>query len=227
MHRRWSTGTRSGSWLVRLAIGIVGATGAGVLAPISGMPSAFASAPEPSPVPKRWQLDVEIGPLRLTRLNVEGRGPESYFYMTYKVTNNSGKDLLLAPSFELATSEGVVLRSGRGVPVGVTQTLLERFDNPLLLDQISMLGMMLQGPENAKEGLVVWPAASLDIDRLVVYAGGFSGETAAIEVPDPQTHQMSRVVLRKTLCVTYNAAGELDPTTSTPMTVLDQRWVMR
>lgn len=64
--------------------------------------SLTGMAPEPDPVPRRWQLDVEVGPLRMAV--VESEGPtQAYFYMTYKVTNASGGDLLLAPALELAT----------------------------------------------------------------------------------------------------------------------------
>lgn len=212
----------------RLAIACLLACLTAALAPQTWTPQASARiAPEPSPVPKRWQLDLQIGPLRVTTLNVEGRGPESYFYTTYKVTNNTGQDLLLAPAFELALSDGAVMRSGRGVPVGVTQSLLERFNNPLLLDQVSMLGMLLQGPENAKEGLIVWPVGTLDLDRMVLYATGFSGETAALELPDPQTREKTRVVLRKTMSIAYNVAGDLDPNSPSPIPVLEERWIMR
>jgi hypothetical protein len=95
--------------------------------------------------------------------------------------------VLFAPSFDLATSDGNVARSGRGVPFDVIRQIMERLENPFLQEQVSMLGLLLQGEENAKEGLVVWPASTLDVDRLTVYMSGFSGETATIEVPDPRT----------------------------------------
>lgn len=135
-------------------------------------------APEPLPVPRRWQLDVEVGPLRMVK--IDGR---EYLYLTYKVVNNSGEDLLFAPSFELATDEGHVMRSGRGVPVSVTRQVMEMLENPFLEDQIAILGMLLQGEENAKEGVVIWPANGLDVDEISIYAAGFSGETATLELP--------------------------------------------
>src|ERR1041384_7762631 len=76
-------------------------------------PRPAYGAPEPSPVPKRWELDIQPGPLRTAVVNTES-GPRSYFFLTYKVTNNGTADLLFAPAFELATDEtGEPLRSGR------------------------------------------------------------------------------------------------------------------
>lgn len=144
---------------------------------------AAAAAPEPNPVPRRWQLDVEVGPLRMATVETPEHGRRDYLYMAYEVVNNSGEDLLFAPMFELATDEGDLLRSGRGVPAAVTQELLRRLENPFLEDQISIIDVLLQGEENAKEGLVVWPAEGLKVDELSIYAAGFSGETVTLELP--------------------------------------------
>lgn len=188
---------------------------------------APARPPEPDPVPRRWQMDLEPGPLRFTTLEVPGRGVRSYFYMTYKVMNTSGNDLLLAPAFDLANDRGVVIRSGRDVPSEVTQTLLTHLDNPFLEDQIGILGILQQGPENAKEGLVVWPAQDLKGDEIVVYASGFSGESRNIEAPDARTGEMRRFNLRKTLMLRYRVPGEIYQRGSEPFDLVERRWILR
>jgi hypothetical protein len=142
-----------------------------------------AAAPEPAPVPRRWQLDIQPSPLRTMVVEAPGVGPRAYFYMTYKVTNNSSSDLLFAPAMELATDDMDVLRSGRDVPVAVTNTILERLQNPLLEDQIKIVGTLLRGPENAKEGLAVWPVPAMHQAEVNVYCAGFSGETTTVEIP--------------------------------------------
>ena len=65
-----------------------------------------------------------------------------YFYMTYTVTNNTDQDVLLAPSFELSTETGADVVAGQGVPASVTRELLRRLDNPLLSDQVNMIGVL-------------------------------------------------------------------------------------
>src|SRR5262245_17614592 len=184
-------------------------------------------APEPDPIPRRWQLSIEPGPLRIAAVDVGDQGPKSFFYMTYKVTNTSGGDLLFAPSFDLATNNGDVLRSGRDVPAAVTKHLLESLGNSLLEDQISIVGNLLQGEGNAKEGLVVWPAGSLRLTELEVYATGFSGETKSVEITDPKTGKASKATVRKTLQIRYQPPGEVRDQGSKPFEVLEQRWVMR
>ncbi len=83
-----------------------------LVAALGGLWLLGGLAPEPDPIPRRWQLEIQPGPLRIATVDVKDEGPKAYFYMTYKVTNASGGDLLFAPSFDLATDQGDVLRSG-------------------------------------------------------------------------------------------------------------------
>lgn len=192
------------------------------VAGMAALAGTVGLAPEPDPIPRRWQLDVAFSPVRVHVADVEGKGTKAFFYLTYKVTNNSGKDVLFAPSFELSTGDQPV-RSGRDVPGEVTKALLEQTQNPLVQDQIAILGNILQGPENAKEGLVVWTADNLKPDRLVMYAAGFSGETTSVTPPtggDP-------VLLRKTKMIRYELKGELVGQGQAPIEATEQRWIMR
>ncbi len=188
---------------------------------------ALGLAPEPDPVPRRWQLTVEPGPMRILTVETPEIGPRAYFYFTYKVTNNSGTDLVFAPAFELATDESPAARSGRNVPSGVTQAVLAALDNPFLEDQVQIPGMLLQGEDNAKEGLVVWPADDLNIDELALYAAGFSGETKSIDVIDPGTKSPAKVLLRKQLMVRYGVPGDLFRQNSDPLMIAERRWILR
>jgi hypothetical protein len=188
--------------------------------------AALGLAPEPDPIPRRWQLSIEPGPLRIATVSTDD-GPKAYFYLTYKVTNTSGGDLLFAPSFDLATNNGDVLRSGRDVPATVTKSLLDTLGNKYLEDQISIVGNLLQGEGNAKEGLVVWPANNLHLTDLEVYAAGFSGETKSVETVDAKTGKTTKATVRKTLQIRYQTPGEIRDQGSKPFEVLEKRWVMR
>ncbi len=188
----------------------------------------LALAPEPDAVPRRWELDVAFGPLRVGTVDVEGQGPRPFYYLTYKATNPSRKDLLLAPSFELADGSGRVFRSGRDVPAAATAALIERQQNPFLKDQIAVLGPILQGPEHAREGLVAWPAESLKPDSLTVYAAGFSGESATITPPgDVDGKPATPMILRKTRMIRFEKLGDLTARGDTPIPVAEARWIMR
>lgn len=188
---------------------------------------AAAFAPEPDPVPRRWEFDIKVGPLRLASIDAPGVGNRPYFYLTYKVINTTGQDLLLAPAFDLATGDGDLSRAGRDVPTEVTRQVLDLLGNPFVQDQIGILGMLLQGEENAKEGVVIWPVPRNQLDGASVYANGFSGETKSVEVPDPATGQVKKIALRKTMMVRYATPGELAGRGGTPFEVVEQRWIMR
>lgn len=183
------------------------------------------AAPEPDPVPRRWQLTVEPGPLRVASVNVEGQA-RLYYYLTYKVTNTSGSDQMFTPAFDLADDMGNVQRAGRDVPASVTKDVLGMLANPLLQDQISVVGMLLQGQENAKDGLVIWPVMNNHVHSLEVYGAGFSGETRTLDAFDPETHGTKRVTLRKSLMLRYQTMGQVRAGAE-PYEVLEQRWIMR
>jgi hypothetical protein len=196
------------------------------VAGVVGLGSAIGMGPEPDPIPRKWELTVEPGSLRYASVD-DGEGAKSYFYFTYTVTNTSGKDMLFTPSFDLCNDKGEVLRSGRDVPAAVTKALLEKLDNKELQDQISIVGMLLQGEGNAKEGLVVWPATTLRFSELEIYGAGFSGETKTIETKDAKTGKTTKTTLRKTLMLKYQPNGEVREQGSKPFEQIEKRWVMR
>ena len=149
--------------------------------------SVLLAAPEPEPVPRRWELQFEAHPLRMANADVPGVGARPFYYLTYKATNVTGKEQTLAVAFELSTGDGNVFRAGRGVPLEVTKQIIEHVGNPLLQDPIAILGPIQHGRENAREGIVIWPLEDFTPDALIVYAAGFSGETATIELPKVET----------------------------------------
>jgi len=207
-----------------------------VAAVIAITAAAFAYPPEPAPVPKAWEFDVEFRPLRTASCEVMKLGPEgvrelqpmAFFYMTYTVTNHTGQDLLFAPSFELSTDKGEIIRAGRHVPREATQELIRRLDNVFLEDQINILGKLQQGEENAKEGLIVWPINDVTVDEVVVYAAGFSGETDTLEWEDPETGEMIKVILHKTYEQRFATPGTIDPNSGVSYAPKGRpRWIMR
>ncbi|XVJ60549.1 MAG: hypothetical protein HEQ23_14590 [Tepidisphaera sp.] len=207
-------------FVAALALGVAGLS--------LSIPQASARfAPEPDPIPRRWQLDLKPGPLRLARVANRDGTTQTYVYMTYRATNKTGEDVLFAPSFELADGEGNVLRSGRGVPLDVASKIQSDLNNPFLEDQISVLGMMLQGDENAKDGIVVWPLANLTASELTVYAAGFSGEVAQVEIKDPKSGALVKEPMYKTFMARYKTGGDMSNRGSEPFEPYETTWIMR
>lgn len=196
-----------------------------VLLGVLGVNLAFA--PEPDPIPRRWQLAIEPGPMRVASMELPDVGTRAYFYMTYKVTNTSDTDLLFTPTFDMLTDDGLLLRAGRDVPQEVTKEILRRVDNPFVQDQVSIVGSLLQGEANAKEGLVIWPVTSTRSGEFSVFAGGFSGETRPIETLNPDDHTTMKVLLRKTLMMRFQGPGELRDMQARTIPMIDRTWVMR
>lgn len=189
--------------------------------------SAKLAAPEPDPIPRRWQLDLKLGALRMAKVAGKDGSVKSYLYATYQVTNKAGEDILFAPSFELADGEGHVLRSGRGVPLDVAEKLQKDLNNPYLEDQISILGMLLQGAENAKDGIVIWPFDNMTASDLTVYAAGFSGEVHLEPVKDPKTGETKSVAMYKTLMTRYKTGGDMSGRGTEPFEAYESNWIMR
>lgn len=188
---------------------------------------AAGLAPEPDPIPRRWQLAIEPGPLRVASVEVAGVGTRAYYFMTYKVTNTSDTDLLFTPTFDMLTDDGDLLRSGRDVSLDVTKEIVARVNNPFVQDQISIVGSLLQGEANAKEGVVIWPITSTKSSELAVFAGGFSGETRPVETVNPANRSKLKVLLRKTLMLRFQGPGELRDMDGRTIPAIERTWVMR
>lgn len=189
-----------------------------------------AAAPEPSPVPLRWELDVEPGPLRLAMVDIPGEGLRPFLYLPYKVENHSGQEVYFAPTFELTTDESTTpARAGRGVPAAVTDEIIRRLSNSFLQDQISVIGPLMQGPENARESVAIWPLDNMKASRVAVYASGFSGETRRITLPEGETSDgvAKEAILRKTLMLEYLTPGDLAGQGNDPVTRTNTRWILR
>lgn len=179
-----------------------------------------ADFPRPAPVPFRWELEFDSGPLRLY-LDPQGSG--AYWYLTYTVTNRTGSDQLWAPKFTMFTDAGDILDSGRNVPSRITEAIMQILDNDFLQDQNDVIGDILQGRENAKEGLVIWPAVSLSVTELSVFIAGISGETARVKHPI----NGQEIILRKTLQRDYLVPGSALARGSQPVELVSQQWVLR
>lgn len=208
---------------------------AGILALVLGGLGMSAMAPEPDPIPRRWELELEVGPLRAITLLADDRGNmdpsddiyADYMYMTYRVTNYTGRDLFFAPTFTLTNDAGEILRSGQDVAANVTLRLLQALDQPFLQSEFEVLGVLHQGPENARDALVVWPLHDRTIDQATVYAAGFSGEAKQFRVMDPSSGEFRTETLRKTFMMRFAIPGEIDPSQPYPFDVVERKWVMR
>lgn len=189
---------------------------------------ALAQVPEPLPITNRWELEFRPGPLRLASIPVEG-SPRLFLYFTYEVRNFDTTDLRFVPSFVLSSDQGQTLPSGQDVPAEVTRALLAKLRDPLLQDQISIIGPVKRGEEHTRRGLAVWPLEFANPNELFIFAAGFSGESQTVEMTDPRTGETRQLVFRKTRQLRYLVPGQLraDIQGDQPLNLIDSRWIMR
>ena len=203
-----------------------GAVGVGVLGVGSLLVSAGSAeaGPQPRAVPERWELDFRPGPLRAAVVETAETGPRAYLYMTYTVINRSGEELLFAPSFIMSTDEGDVVRSGEGVPPEVTARLKADTQNPLIQDQIEILGRLGRGVENAREGVVVFRADGLKVDEFTIFAHG-SAATRTRTCVRITARRLAPQGVPDAFCVAWHVAGRgLEPLARAGE---PDRWVLR
>jgi hypothetical protein len=176
---------------------------------------------QPARVPVSWELTFKHGTLERVIVPIDGKD-QSFWFMRYTVVNNSGRDILFTPSFEILAESGAATAALQIVPAPVFAEIKSLYKNPLLLSPTNIDGKLLQGEDNAKDGVAVFPALDPDSRNFQVFVMGLSGETS--EVLNPVTKKP--VILQKTLELDYNLPGQaiaLDPQPK----LLATKWVMK
>jgi hypothetical protein len=182
------------------------------------------SAPEPQAITTAWQFDMEFDQLRMIEVKLPTTEGSSFFwYLPYTVTNNTGEDRLFIPEFTVLGSDGSLVTAGRKINPIVFDAIKARLENPLLESPLQVLGNVLQGEDNARDSVAIWPVEFSDIDTMRVFVTGLSGETAI--VADPMTDE--EVILRKTLMLGFETPGDLTHVLTKPITFAQRTWVMR
>ncbi len=179
--------------------------------------------PEPSLVPRSWDLEITAQPLRSILVRQPSGSFDAYWYMAYKLVNNTGQERQFVPEFTMATDAGDVIEAGRGVPPTVFDAIKAKLGNPLLESPNEVIGRILQGSDFARESVAIWKHPGHDIDQARVFASGLSGET--IRIANPLTQDT--VVLRKTWMQTFDLPGTTDSIDKATVIPGPIRWVMR
>ncbi len=180
--------------------------------------------PEPAIVSPSWALDFTFDtPRPIAFTDVDG-STRWYWYMTYKVVNNTDEDRLLVPEITIATDTGQILPANHGVPATVFNQIKQQEGNPLLESPMEVVGEILQGEDYAKESVAIWPAFVDDVDQVTVFVAGLSGENTTIQ--DPATGEP--VLLRRTTMLIFDTPGNhpVNPQKQ-PIELVEQTDVMR
>lgn len=191
---------------------------------------------KPRLVPVSWELEFEYKDPQSITIRLPGdKRAQTYWYVLYTVTNRTGADRNFVPNFIMYTDTGEILRAGRNVPALLFEEIQKRHNNPLLLDMAAIAARLLQGEDNAKDGVAIWPDFDSKARGFDIFVGGISGEKVTIKLPAPikevdnngKEVTRTEVTLFKTLHLTYLLPGEAAARPRTKPELLAKQWIMR
>ena len=196
--------------------------------------------PKPLIVPLEWEFKIELGELRPIAVRLPDKNTDQVFwYLRYTVTNKSDKDHIFVPEFVLYTDTGQVIRSDKKTPGTVFDKVTKLYNDPLMKAPSAMTGKLLQGQDNAKSSVAIWPDFDPNAGQVSIFVGGLSGETKSISLPSPitvvqtdwrgreKTVTKDRLLLVKTLDLQYDIPGEKSARRFLAPRLVKKRWVMR
>lgn len=234
------------------------------MAVMIGVGSAIALAtPEPSAVPVAWELKLDpTGPMRI---QVDtGSGPRMYWYMLYTVRNETGEDVDFNPEIvRVSESESElpadkIVANPTNAPTVTVQPAIVGLDDrifkaiaqrhakthPFLVTPVDAIGRLLQGSDNARTSVAVFPELDPRVNKFTIYFSGLSGERIVRQNPsfdahksaagsksnghDPENETNPKLfVLRKTLAIPYTLPGDLRTRANATPVLGRMTWVMR
>ena len=206
---------------IAFSVLLTGTIAAGLLVPFATISSAFADFPQPSLTPVSWQLKFQHHGLERIFVTIDGK-EQPFWFMRYTVINKSGQDILFTPSFELVSDTGQVSQGYKDEHNIVFEKIKKLYNSNLLLSPANIVGKLLQGEDNAKDSVAIFPALDPDARKFQLFVSGLSGETA--EVKNPVNGKP--VLLQKTLELDFTIPGQaigIDP----QVRLDETKWVMK
>lgn len=211
---------RSMRWSLALAV---------VAVLMAGGMMVRAASKKPYPVPNMlrhgWQLKfVWHKPKQIFAATGHGvnRRLRKYWIMRYTVTNNTNRDIFFIPTFALVTDTGKVLKPAVGLSPRILKKIRNVTGDKFIISPGLMAGKLLQGADNAKDGVAVFADVPSKARRFKFFISGLSGDTAVQK--DPLTGK--DIVLHKTLLLNFWNPGEASRISPNPQ-FAGKKWVMR
>src|SRR5215204_2192275 len=147
--------------------------------------AAVDSFPKPSPYPKSWELKFEHSNPKRVLVKPEGSSVlKAYWYIAYTVTNESDKEQLFIPHFDMVTKDGNVIRSDKNIAKRVFDTIKRNEGNDLMTNHALIGGQLRLGQDEAKDGVAIWEEPESEMGSFSIFIDGISGETATVKGPD-------------------------------------------
>lgn len=195
------------------------------------------AAPQAEVFSTKWQLDFAFHDMQRISLVLPGDSDATTFwYLLFEVTNQTGRDVELYPSFELVTDTLQVVEGGANISPSVYDAIAARHRNefPFFAPPAKITGTQLQGRENARSSAAVFRTFDPAAARFTVYVSGLSGELVRVSSPVPvdsgvvSTEPMAdSFILRRTLAIVYDLPGDSTTRAGAQPIRRTREWVMR
>lgn len=192
------------------------------------------SAPQPAivPAPNQWTLTVVFTQPEQITVKIPGeKKPQRFWYIITTVTNNAGIDVPFYPSCELMTDTFQIIPAYRDTRNIVFDKIKSRHKKkyPLLESLEFADNKILQGQDNTKDLVIIWPDFDAKARNISLFVAGLSNETVVVEHPtekDPNG-MPEKVYLRKTLELQYSIGGDATLRSGGTLVYKNKRWIMR
>ncbi|MDX1681649.1 MAG: hypothetical protein R3336_00885 [Phycisphaeraceae bacterium] len=186
-------------------------------------PMVARAYPEPSIVPRSWSLEFEYQHPQLIAVEDLNGRTQWFWYIAYKVVNETDREQLFIPEFHIATDEGDLITANEDIPTTVFKAIRKREGNKLMESPVQAIGQLLIGEDHAKESAIIWPVFDHDVDVVDVFIAGLNGEAQRYTPPGAE----EPIIVRKTLMLTYKLPGNPNRIQDMDAKFHDEDWIMR
>ena len=142
----------------------------------------------PRDKPGIWVLDFAFKPLRITQVEIPGKGRRDVHYLYYQVINKSSEARMFVPQFTLVTDTGK--RYEDTVVPQAVKKIQTREDPSItnLYGAVDIMGMVpssnRQGIDDAVFGVAIWEGVDPRADKLQVFVRGLSNGQRQESTPE-------------------------------------------
>src|SRR4030042_117005 len=192
------------------------------------------SAPQPAvvPMPNQWTLNVVFDQPQQIMVKVPGSAKaQRFWYVIVTLTNNSDMDVPFYPSCELMTDTLQIVKSYQDTTNAVFDKIKRRHKKkyPLLESVLFADNRILQGQDNAKDLVIIWPDFDAKAKNISLFLAGLSNETVSVEHPTEKDADGNpkKLYLRKTLELQYSIGGDEKLRSGSKLAYKGKAWVMR
>lgn len=197
---------------------------------------AAVAGPRAGLVASTWQLGFDFHDPQRIAVRLPGDDhATTFWYVLYRVTNHTGKDVEFYPSFRVVTDTLEVVEGGAGISPSVYDAIAARHKKefPFFDAPAKVSGPLMQGTVNSRTSAAVFRTFDTNAAGFKLYVSGLSGDIERVTNPvfDPHRDESKDnprfFLLKRTLEVEYDLPGDPQTRMYAKPIRRNRRWVMR